>query len=143
MERKHKEITKGFVEPMPRKQFLRLMKEFKETGGRYIANEQSEAYLDIRGAEAITLNSTTIIFRRRPSRAAVFEELFHVMQFREGKIDYTMRNKYECEIEAKEYLINNAETLELSQLEIKQTRESLDMYRIKLDELKGEEYDGM
>ena len=131
------------IEPMPRKLFLELMREFKESGGKYIASEQSEAFLDSQGAEASAINATTILFRRRPSRAAVYEELFHVCQFRDGKIKGTVKNSIECEIEAKEYLLSNADRLQLTQSEIQKTREDLEWYKIQLREQKGEENDGM
>ena len=67
------------IEPMPRKLFLELMREFKKSGGKYIASKQSEDFLDSQGAEASAINATTILFRRRPTRAAVYEELFHVL----------------------------------------------------------------
>ena len=47
----------------------------------------AELYLDSREAEACTLNGYTILFRKRPGRAAVYEELIHAAQFRDGKND--------------------------------------------------------
>lgn len=138
MERKKKN-AESFIEPMPRQQFLDLMKEFKASGGKYIANEESEAFLDTQGAEACTLNENTILFRRKPSRAAVYEELYHVKQFREGRIEGSTSNAIECEIEAKLYLLSNAKTLELTENEILQTREDLERYKRQLNDLKGDE----
>ena len=139
MDRKKKAQDDSYIEPMPKKQFLELMREFKKSGGKYLANEESEAYLRARGAEANTINATTILFQKRPTRAAVYEELFHVKQFSEGKIDCTFRNAVECEIEAKEYLLQNAGKLQLTRNEIIQTRDSLAEYRKILEKLKGDE----
>ena len=126
------------IEPMPRKQFLSLMKSFKSSGGIYLANDESEIYLEAKGAEAVTLNAKTILFRKRPSRSAVYEELFHVEQYREGKIDGSLCNKYICEIEAKKYLLENAENFQLTEAEITQTKISLKWYETKLKELERE-----
>lgn len=137
MERKPR--SKAYVEPMPRGKFLALMKDFKASGGKYIANDESERFLDAQGAEAITLNATTILFRKRPTRSAVYEELFHVKQFRDGLIDGTIRNAYECEIEAQVYLLDNSEKLELTESEIMQTQKALDRYRELLNKMKGDD----
>lgn len=136
MERKTK--SKNYIEPMPRGQFLRLMKDFKAAGGKYIANAESEKFLDAQGAEASTLNATTILFRKKPTRAAVYEELYHINQFRSGKIDGTARNAYECEAEAKAYLLENAEAFQLTEAEINQTKEALIWYQKKLKTMKGD-----
>ena len=137
MDRKHK--PDSYIEPMPRDEFRQLMKEFKEKGGKYIADDDSEAFLDAQCAEAITLNENTILFHKRPTRSAVYEELFHVKQFREGKIDGTICNAYKCEIEAQEYLLDNAVDLGLTAEEICQTEAALERYREELDKLKGDD----
>ena len=141
MERKPKNDV--YVKPMPRGLFLRLMKEFKRMGGKVIMDKEAERYLDDKGAEACTLNAETILFRRKPSRAAVYEELFHVKQFREGKIDGTLKNSYVCEIEAKKYLLNNASILGLTEIEIIATQKSLEFYMKKLQKLEEYKYDDM
>ena len=137
MERKPK--PNSYIEPMPKSQFQRLMREFKRIGGMYICNEDSEEFLSAQGAEAITLDGFTILFRRRPSRSAVYEELFHAEQFRNGRITGTQRNRYECEIEAQKYLLENAHRFKLTEPEIVQTKEMLDTYSKILSEQKGEE----
>lgn len=137
MNRKPK--SNSYVQPMPRKQFLRLMHEFKEIGGKYICNKETEEFLSLQKAEAMTIDGFTILFSRRPSRAAVYEELFHAKQFRNGKINGSFENMLTCEVEAQEYLLNNAKILELTDPEIIQTRQALEWYRQKLTELKGEE----
>lgn len=124
---------------MPKEEFLRLMKNFKNNGGKYIADEESERYLDAHGAEACTLNETTILFRKHPTRSAVYEELFHVEQFRMGKIDGKIKNRILCEIDAQNYLIDNAEELGLTSLEIIQTKKALFHYQELMDDMKGEE----
>jgi len=137
MERKPK--PEGYIEPMPQKLFFKLMKDFKALGGLYIANDDSERYLDIRGVEADTLNATTILFRKKPTRAAVYEELFHSKQYREGKIQDSALSVILCEIEAQEYLLKNANELHLTQPEINQTENALAWYKSRLKILKGDE----
>ena len=131
----------SYIEPMPKKQFLQLMKEFKNEGGIYQSDEDSERFLDIQGAEACTLNEKTILFRRRPSRSAVYEELFHVSQYKEGKIDGTITAMLLCEIEAQEYLLKNAIEFKLTDREIIQTPNALSWYREQLDQMKGDNKD--
>ncbi|MBQ9438124.1 MAG: hypothetical protein IJU50_07300 [Lachnospiraceae bacterium] len=134
MERKPK--LDSYVQPMPKSQFLKLMREFKSIGGKYICNEESEAFLSVQGAEAIALDGYTILFRRKPTRSAVYEELFHTEQFRSGKIDGTPKNRCECEIEAQKYLLDNAKGLQLTEPEIEQTKRALEWYTQKLSEAK-------
>ncbi len=131
----------SYVEPMPRRQFHELMREFKRHGGTYIANAESEQFLRLRGAEACALNENIILFRRKPSRSAVYEELFHVQQFRENKIDGSPVNTCECEIEAQQYLLENAVSLQLTKIELEQTRNALMRYTMQLKKMKGEASD--
>ncbi len=135
MERKSK--SNSYIRPMPKAQFLGLMRKFKEIGGMYICNKDSEEYLKKKKAEACTIDGYTIVFKRRPTRVAVHEELFHAKQYREGKIDGSRRNRIECEIEAQKYLLENAEILELSRTEVEQTKKLLKEYEEILSKLKG------
>ena len=50
-------------------------------GGKYVCDEHSEAHLSKSGAEATALDGYTILFRRKPGQAAVYEELYHTKQF--------------------------------------------------------------
>ncbi len=76
---------------------------------------------------------------RKPSRSAVYEELYHIQQFRSGKIDGTVINAYECEIEAQEYLLKNAEILKLTQVEVLQTQKALQWYQDRIRVKKGDD----
>ncbi len=141
MERKPK--GDSYIKPMPKAQFLRLMREFKSVGGKYVCNDESEAHLTKYGAEASTLDGYTILFRKRPSRSAVYEELFHAKQFRDGKVDGTHKNRIECEIEAQIYLLDNATSLKLTEPEITQTQKALDVYRKELQKWKEDSHDDL
>lgn len=141
MDRKPKEDS--FIQPMPKTLFLELMREFKSIGGKYVCNEESEAHLSKFGAEASTLDGYTILFRKRPSRSAVYEELFHAKQFRDGKVDGTYKNRLECEIEAQVYLLDNAALLQLTDSEIVQTKRALEVYRKELQKCKEDSHDNL
>ena len=141
MERKKRSDT--YIEPMPKAKFMELMREFKSIGGKYICNEESDSFLKNQNAEASTVDGYTILFRKKPSRSAVYEELFHAKQYREGKADGTYKGILECEIEAQEYLLNNSQLLELTDPEIMHTRKLLDCYKKLLKELKGGDNDDL
>ena len=133
----------SYVQPMPKGQFIKLMHEFKAIGGKYICNKESEEFLEAQEAEASALDGYTILFRRKPTRSAVYEELFHTSQYREGKIDGTLKNRIKCEIEAQEYLLKNAEAFQLTEPEIIQTQKALHMYQLELSNWKGGSYDNL
>lgn len=134
-----KENVFGF-EPMPKKQFLRKIKEFKKIGGLIQHDEDTENYLlNIKKAEGVTYNGYTILLPRKPSRSAVYEELFHAQQFREGKIDGSELSRIRCEIEAQKYLLHNAEKLNFTAKEIELTKKNLDGYENDLKRLLGDE----
>ena len=65
--------------------------------------------------------------------------MFHTKQYRDGKIDGTIKNRLECEIEAQLYLLENSERFELTKPEINQTKRALETYKIELSKMKGEE----
>ena len=133
-----KKKSDKYIHPMPKKQFFIVEKQFNQQGGKFYMDNEAELILEAQGAEACTLDAKTILLRKRPTRAAVYEELFHAKQFSEGSIDGTLKNMYECEIEAKKYLLDNANVLELTQNEITQTKESLKWYLNKLEKMKGD-----
>ena len=133
-----KNKTNAVIKPMPRSQFLRLMHDFKMIGGKYICSKESDEYLQKRNAEASAVDGYTIILKRRPTRGAVYEELFHAKQFRDGKIDGSQQNRIECEIEAQKYLLDNAERLGLLKAEIERTQSALKEYEEILLRMKGE-----
>lgn len=126
MNRKPKADT--YIPPMPKRKLKKLISEFENNGGRIYMSSDIQKYLDLKNAEAVTLNESTILLRKHPSRAAVYEELYHAQQFKDGKIDGTKISKILCEIEAKQYLLDNSNMLELTENEILSTKKSLDYY---------------
>lgn len=97
-------------------------------------DEATDAYLDYKKAEAITYDAQTILLRKRPGRAAVFEELIHATQYRQGKNDGTERNRLICEIEAQKKLLKYQKAYRLTKREILQTENALKKYQHALKE---------
>lgn len=136
MERKEK--PSSFIEPMPKKKLRKLIADFEAIGGKVLMNEAVDAYLATKNAEACTLNGYTILFKEHPGRAAVYEELIHAKQFREGKNDGSTESILLNEIEAQEILLSNAKDYELTENEIIQTREALKAYQCQLKKIRKE-----
>lgn len=124
-----------WIEPMPIKQFRRIEKAFRKKGGIIVVGEEANAILDMQEAEASTFNESTILFRKNPSRAAVFEELIHTAQYRMGKCDGSVKSRLENEIEAKEKLIKYAKAYNLTDIEIYNTRKMLKVCKEELNKL--------
>ena len=101
--------------------------------------DSTDAYLETKRAEAITYDAKTILLRQKPGRAAVFEELIHATQYKQGKNDGTYRSRLICEIEAQRKLLQNQKAYKLTEKEIKQTEKALKQYRLELDALNRKE----
>lgn len=125
------------IEPMPKKQFHRIVKGFKKQGGEIRTDEEAQRYLDLKGAEGVTINSKLIFLRKNPSRSAVFEELIHTTQFKNGEINEIPRDVIVGEINAKEKLLRYAEQYNLTQKEIDNTKKMLSDYKEELKRLDG------
>lgn len=117
------------IEPMPKRQLKRIIKGFKKNGGIIQINDATDAYLNYKKAEAITYDAQTILLKKKPGRAAVFEELIHAAQYRQGKNDGTERKRLICEIEAQEKLLKYKEAYRLTKPEILQTEKALKRYQ--------------
>lgn len=126
--------SKNNIEPMPSKQFHRIEKSFKQKGGTFQYNDATDDYLKIRNAEAITYNATTILIKKKPSRASVFEELIHAHQYKIGKNDGTYPARLKCEIEAQKKLLSNQKSYKLTDAEVKQTQKALEAYEAEYEE---------
>ncbi len=122
------------IEPMPKRQLQKIVKGFRKKGGIIQMDEATDAYLDYKKAEAITYDAQTILLRKRPGRAAVFEELIHATQYRQGKNDGTERNRLICEIEAQKKLLKYQKAYRLTKREILQTENALKKYQHALKE---------
>ena len=122
------------IEPMPKKQFRKIEKCFKANGGIIQYNEETDAYLKSKNAEAITYNEKTILLKQNPSRASVFEELIHATQYRSGENDGSYVSRLKCEISAQKKLIKYSKAYKLTSNEITQTKKALAAYEEELSE---------
>lgn len=123
------------VEPMPKKQLQKITKSFKRNGGIIQMNDATDAYLKLKNAEAITYNSKTILLHQHPSRSAVYEELIHATQYRQGKNDGSLKARLLCEIEAQEKLLKYQKPYKLTKEEVLQTEKALKAYQKELSKL--------
>lgn len=124
---------KSKIEPMPKKQFRRIVKAFQAQGGVIQFSEETDAYLESRHAEAITYDAKTVLVRTNPGRASIFEELIHTAQYRNGRNDGSLKARLLCEIEAQKKLIRNAKAYKLTKPEIEQTKKALEAYEKELE----------
>ena len=124
----------GYIEPMPKKQLRRIVKAFAKNGGVIQMSSETDAYLDSKNAEAITYNAKTILLRRNPGRASVFEELIHTAQYRNGKNDGSYESRLKCEIYAQKKLLKYKKVYKLTEAEIEQTKAALRSYEAELRE---------
>lgn len=122
----------GYIEPMPKKQLHRIMKNFKRNGGTIQMDEATDRYLTSKNAEAIAYNAKTILLKKNPGRAAVFEELIHATQYRTGENDGSYLSRLKCEISAQKKLLDNRAAYRLTEEEIKQTKKALRDYEKEL-----------
>lgn len=127
--------TKGDkIEPMPKKQFFKIVKRFRDNGGIMQFNDETDEFLKREDAEAVTYNSKTILIRQNPGRASVFEELIHATQYRLGENDGSYLSRLKCEIFAQEKLLKNSKSYKLTKKEIEQTKRALVAYKKELNE---------
>lgn len=134
MYRKKKAVE---ITPMPKKQLQKIVKRFKQNGGVIQMNASTDIYLATKHAEAITYDEGTILLRQRPGRAAVFEELIHATQFKNGKNDGSEISRLHCEIEAQQKLLKYQKSYKLTSAEVYQTELALKKYKKKLESLRG------
>lgn len=133
--RMYRKKSSDSIEPMPKKQLQKIVKAFKRNCGIMQMNDATDAYLRSKKAEAITYDAKTILLKQRPGRAAVFEELIHATQYRQGKNDGSYKQRLLCEIEAQEKLIKYQKAYKLTPAEVKQTEQALKSYRKELEDL--------
>lgn len=125
------------VQPMPKSQLNRIVKAFKRQGGIIKMDAEAQEMLELQGADGVTLNDKTILLRKRPTRAEVFEELIHATQFRNGEIKDGIYDTIVGEIKAKEKLLKFKKSYKLTDKEIRDTEKQLEMYR---EELRNMQY---
>lgn len=129
---KRKKKAENAIEPMPKKQLRKIVKGFAKQGGKIQMDAYTDEYLKSKKAEAITYNMNTILVHTNPGRAAVFEELIHATQYRQGKNDGSYVSRVLCEIEAQKKLLKYQNEYKLTKQEVKQTKLALDSYEKEL-----------
>ncbi len=118
----------NYIEPMPKRQLQKIIKSFKAKGGIIKMDEDSEKFLKSQNSEAVTLNKDTILLTKNPGRSAVYEELIHAEQYRQGKNDGSYEQRLICEIEAQKILIEKKKEYNITDEEDRQTRLALKAY---------------
>ena len=113
----------------------KFVKAFRRQGGIIQMDDVTDAYLESKMAEAITLNKDTILLRQNPIRSSVFEELIHATQFRQGLNDRSLVSRLENEIAAQKVLLKNSKAYKLTIPEMKQTEFVLISYTKELQDL--------
>ena len=110
---------------MDEQRFLKIKAAFERHGGIMASAPEIDAHLERIGAESSTLNQNTILIKtdRIPSASAVYEELIHTAQFRDGQAIGS--NWIDMEIEAKVKLIKYQKYYQISDAEHQATLQQL------------------
>lgn len=141
-------VTEGSknIPPMPPEQLKRIRCRFTENGGVMQMDEATDRYLEmVKHANGITYDAKTILLHTNPSRATVFEELIHSWQHRTGRIPDdleigTAKGNYiiaKCEVEAKMKLLKHAKAYKLTDMEVAETIELLEIDRLNMEFWEG------
>jgi hypothetical protein len=115
-----------------------MVDAFQRNGGVVDQSADAQAYLQLRGAQGLTLNADTILLPAQPTTSAVFEEFIHSAQFRTGQVDaYTelygnAGAQTRLEIDAAGKLITNRNAYGIPNSETRQTIQNLRAYRAAL-----------
>jgi hypothetical protein len=123
------------------KRFDQLTIEARKSGAKITRGTKAvEAYLDSRKAAAVTLGDE-LFFRENVTACEVLEETHHFMQNLMGMNDDKPVNLRQIlnEIEAKEYVINNAARYKVPRNEVELMEEHLAYYRNQLAEYEKRE----
>ncbi|MCL2517934.1 MAG: hypothetical protein FWF15_05165 [Oscillospiraceae bacterium] len=122
--------------PMDNEKFLKIKTAFEKRGGIIQCDKATDKYLDSKMAEGLTYNENTILLKTNASVSAVFEELIHSAQYRQGRNDGTPENRLLMEIEAQKKLIKNQKAYGISDIENEQTKKALTDYYKELENLR-------
>jgi len=113
---------------MDKEKFLKIKSAFEKRGGIIQCDEDTDRYLDFKKAEGLTYNESVILLKTNASASAVFEELIHSTQYKQGRNDGTYENRLQMEIEAQEKLIKYQKIYGISDVENEQTKKALKNY---------------
>jgi len=93
-----------------------------------VRGQDIDKHLEYHDALGVTWDIDTILIHSEADRATLAEELFHRQQLLRGDA-FTLEDTNRLEIEAKQYLINNADVLKLSDEEVQPTINQLKNYQ--------------
>lgn len=74
-------------DPIEPERFARIRERFAARGRTIDVSDDAQRFLAMREAEAVTFNADLIMMKPEPSKSALFEELIHATQHREGRVD--------------------------------------------------------
>ena len=118
---------------MDKEKFAKIKSAFEKRGGIIQCDEDTDKYLDFKKAEGLTYNENLILLKTNASASAVYEELIHAVQYRQGRNDGTYENRLLMEIEAQEKLIKYQKAYGISDVENEQTKKALADYYEELE----------
>lgn len=128
------------ITPISDERFRQLTIEAEKNGATILrGGEEIEAHLDAVGADAATVGDV-ILFRQEVTVSEVLEETHHFMQNKNGLNSDKPEpiRTYLNEIEAKQYLLDNAQKYSVPRSETEQTKGHLKHYQKLLAEYKEE-----
>ena len=101
--------------------------------------EEVEEYLDRRRADALTIGKD-LFFRQQVTISEVVEEVYHYYQNQIGLNSDKEANLMMIlnEIDAKQFIIDNAKVLSIPRKEVDETKQQLEVYKIKLKKWEDE-----
>ncbi|WP_407509079.1 phage tail family protein [Elizabethkingia anophelis] len=130
--------------PINKKLLKELQEEFRRLGGEMVYSEESFQYIASREKvyneqiEALTFNESTIFLNKDVTTSAVYEELIHAKQFREGRYNNWVKEYNNIiaenlmEKEAAEELLEKAAQWKLPKNEIELIKERLEFFKNEL-----------
>lgn len=118
--------TKGSI--LTQQDINELLKYFDTDEDIIVRGQDIDKHLDYHDALGVTWNIDTILIHSEADRATLAEELFHRQQLLRGEA-FTLEDTNRLEIEAKQYLINHANVLKLSDTEVLSTIDQLKNYQ--------------
>lgn len=93
-----------------------------------------------RGVNVVALSENLIALKNRSTISEILEKLYHVEQFKDGKIDITNISRYKAEIETQNYLLSVKKLYNTPEEEILETKANLQYRKEKLENERKKNY---
>ena len=122
--------------PLSEERYQQLIIPLKKMGVTIHRDEETERYLEIRGAAADTIGTHDVLFGKNVTISDILEETHHIRQNRRGMNDdkdIPLRRALN-EIDAKEYLLRVAKRYKIPREETDTTKLQLAQYKEELEE---------